>query len=69
MSNPANLTDRELTAVRHLLRAMCNKQIASYMGVQPCTVKEYLESARRRTKTRNRVELALWAERNGVANA
>ena len=66
MSNPANMTNRELTAVRYLLRALCNKQIASYMGVEPCTVKEHLESARRRTGTRNRVALALWAQRNGV---
>lgn len=67
MSNPEKLCARELEAVRHVLAGKSNKEIARAMGIELGTVTGYLKIARLRTGTRNRVGLALWAERNGVA--
>lgn len=61
-----NLKPRELEAVSWLCKGMANKEIAREMGLHLDTVESYLQIARRLVGVRNRVELALWAQRNGV---
>ena len=60
------LTPRELDCVAQLCQGMSNNEIAATLFLEPSTVKTHLSSAMAKTGTHNRVQLVIWAFRNGV---
>ena len=62
------LSPRERGVVRLLAQGKTGGEIAAATGLAESTVRGYLKSARQKTRTTNRVELADWWERHsGVA--
>ena len=61
-----SLTPRELDCVAQLCQGMSNNEIAATLFLEPSTVKTHLSSAMAKTGTHNRVQLVIWAFRNGV---
>lgn len=63
---PASLlTFQENRVLSLVAEALSNKEIASELGISPCTVKRHLENILRKLELRNRVEAATYAVRNG----
>ena len=60
------LTPRELDCVAQLCQGMSNNEIAATLYLESSTVKTHLSSAMAKTGTHNRVQLVIWAFRNGV---
>lgn len=63
----AGLTPRELEVLSLVRRGLANKQIARTLDISERTVKAHLTSAFQRIGVVDRVQAALWAERNGIA--
>jgi DNA-binding NarL/FixJ family response regulator len=61
------LTDRELDVVRLVALGHTNAEIAASMFVSLSTVKTHLGSIQLKLAARNRVEIAAWAWRTGLA--
>jgi DNA-binding NarL/FixJ family response regulator len=62
------LTDRETDVVRAVARGRTNHEIAAELFVAVSTVKTHLASAQAKLGVRNRVEIASWAWRAGLAD-
>lgn len=63
---PASLlTCQEKRVLNLLAEALSNKEIASELGISPCTVKRHLENILRKLNLKNRVDAAVYAVRNG----
>lgn len=62
----AGLTPREVEVLSLVRRGLANKQIARMLDISERTVKAHLTSAFQRIGVVDRVQAALWAERNGV---
>lgn len=60
------LTDREREALRAVATGMTNNEIATHLHISLSTTKGYLESLMRKTESRNRVELVIWAYQVGL---
>lgn len=58
------LTPRELEVLRLVGEALANKQIARRLGISERTVKAHLTSVFQRIGVTDRVEAALWVQRN-----
>lgn len=58
-----SLTDRENEVLRLVAGAMTNKQVAEQLYISEQTVKNHIKSLLRKLRLKNRVELALYAER------
>ena len=54
-----HFTDREVSAVQHLLRGMTNKEIANEMDVTEQTVKEHIKNVMKKTNTLTRTAILL----------
>ena len=63
----AGLTPREIEVLSLVRRGLANKQIARSLDISERTVKAHLTSAFQRIGVVDRVQAALWAERNGIA--
>jgi DNA-binding NarL/FixJ family response regulator len=63
----AGLTPREMEVLSLVRRGLANKQIARSLDISERTVKAHLTSAFQRIGVVDRVQAALWAERNGIA--
>ncbi|UED87253.1 response regulator [Streptomyces profundus] len=63
------LTEREKDVVRLVAAGLTNAEIGAELFISPGTVKTHLASAQRRLAVRNRVGLAAWAWRAGLAEA
>jgi DNA-binding NarL/FixJ family response regulator len=63
----AGLTPREFEVLSLVRRGLANKQIARSLDISERTVKAHLTSAFQRIGVVDRVQAALWAERNGIA--
>jgi DNA-binding NarL/FixJ family response regulator len=61
------LTERELAVVRLVAQGHTNDEIATRLYVTPATVKTHLANVQRKLTVRNRVEIAAWAWRTGIA--
>jgi DNA-binding NarL/FixJ family response regulator len=61
------LTDREIDVVRAVARGRTNHEIAGDLFVAVSTVKTHLAAAQAKLGVRNRVEVASWAWRAGLA--
>jgi DNA-binding NarL/FixJ family response regulator len=62
----AGLTPREVEVLALVRRGLANKQIARSLDITERTVKAHLTSAFQRIGVGDRVQAALWAERNGI---
>lgn len=60
------LTVREIAIVKCLLEAMTNKEIGLKYGIADSTVKHHLTRIFDKVGVFSRLELAMWAERNGL---
>lgn len=63
------LTDREIEVVRHVACGLRNAEVAARLHVSEVTVKSHLTNVFQKVGVRDRVELALWAVRTGIADA
>ncbi|WP_404343712.1 response regulator transcription factor [Pseudoalteromonas mariniglutinosa] len=59
----ANLTKREKSVIYLLAQGASNNDIAERLNISDHTVKTHLYSAFKKTNSRNRIELANWAQR------
>ena len=60
------LTPRELDIISAVVKGLGNKEISSALGISPFTVKHYLTRIFTKLNVTNRVELVLFATRNGL---
>lgn len=61
------LTSRELEIVKAVVQGMGNREISESLGISPFTVKHYMTRIFDKLLVANRVELALFATRQGLA--
>lgn len=61
------LTDREVQLVRAVARGSTNAEISAQIWISLSTVKHHLADVQRKLGLRNRVEIAAWAWRTGLA--
>jgi DNA-binding NarL/FixJ family response regulator len=61
------LTPRELEIVKAVVQGMGNREISESLGISPFTVKHYMTRIFDKLLVANRVELALFATRQGLA--
>jgi DNA-binding NarL/FixJ family response regulator len=66
-SNQFGLTSRELEIVRAVVQGLGNREISEMLGISQFTVKHYLTRVFDKLLVGNRVELALFATRHGLA--
>jgi len=66
-SNQFGLTTRELEIVRAVVQGLGNREISEMLGISQFTVKHYLTRVFDKLLVGNRVELALFATRHGLA--
>lgn len=66
---PYGLTPREIEIVNAIAAGDSNREVAARLSISLQTVKHHLTSIFDKTGTSSRLELALFAIRNGVANA
>ncbi|GGR96891.1 DNA-binding response regulator [Streptomyces eurythermus] len=62
-----DLSPRELDVVRLVAQGLTNAEIAGTLRITVGTVKTHLTNIQAKLATRNRVEIAAWAWRNGYA--
>jgi DNA-binding NarL/FixJ family response regulator len=62
---PRGLSPRERAVLDLLPRSLSNREIAAALGIAEATVKIHMRNLLRKTRARNRVELALLAARRG----
>jgi len=62
-----SLTRREREIVRYVALGMRNAEIAKHLGIGDVTVKTHLNNVFQKTGLRHRVQLTLYALRNGLA--
>lgn len=61
-----SLTTREREVLRHVADGLSNDEIAGRIGLSPRTVQTHVASALRKTASRNRAQLAVFAVREGI---
>jgi two-component system nitrate/nitrite response regulator NarL len=64
----ATLSSREHEILFYLAGGKSNKVIARLCNISEATVKVHLKAIRRKTKTQNRTQAAIWAIEHGVRN-
>jgi len=57
----------EMRVLRLLVAGKSNKQIADVLGMNVSSASAHLREVSRRLKFTNRVQIAVWAVRNGLA--
>ena len=65
-SGQFGLTSRELEIVKAVVQGLGNKEISESLGISPFTVKHYLTRIFNKLLVNNRVELVIFATRNGL---
>ncbi|MFC4224178.1 response regulator transcription factor [Lysinibacter cavernae] len=63
-----HLTAREIEILTLLAEGLSNKEIAAQLFIEPTTVKYHLASLLSKTGSRDRLQVALWALRNGLVS-
>jgi DNA-binding NarL/FixJ family response regulator len=64
----STLTRREIEVLQHLARGLPRKEIANAMGIKAQTVKRHVENMMGKTGIHDRLELARFAIREGLAH-
>jgi two-component system nitrate/nitrite response regulator NarL len=59
----AGLTAREMSALQWLRDGLPNKEIARRMDITEATVKVHVKAILRKTRTKNRTQVAMWASK------
>lgn len=62
----ADLSEREMEVLKYLVEGLTNKQIASYLGIQPSTVKQYISNILSKLDAQSRTEATAIALRLGL---
>lgn len=65
--NGPALSERERQVVKLVAAGKSNPEIAADLFISPGTVKTHIANAQRKTGTRNRVAIAAWAWKTGLA--
>jgi len=65
----AHLTLRELQVIQLIAIGLSAKEAAQKLAIGPRTVERYLDQARLKTRTRNRVHMVAWAFKEGLLSA
>jgi len=60
------LTKKELEVIRHLVKGLSNKEIASELGISPGTVNTHLDNIYRKLDVSNRLVASFKAIRQGI---
>ena len=68
-TQPVRLPPQQYAVAMWLRSALCNKEIAREMGLEHNTIRVHLHHAMKKARARNRVELALMAERGQLERA
>jgi DNA-binding NarL/FixJ family response regulator len=63
------LSDREIEVLRYVGKGFAKKQIAEMLGISVKTVDKHVTSVMEKLDIHDRVELALYAVREGFINA
>jgi len=66
-AGPVPLSGREIDVVRSIARGRTNTEIAGELFISLSTVKSHLASIQNKLGVRNRVEIAAWAWKTGLA--
>ena len=66
VSQPSDLTDRELQVLHGVVDGKTNQEIGLDLGISPKTVEKHLESVFSKMKVSSRVEAAVMAVRQGM---
>ena len=64
-AHSAHLTAREHQVIELILQARSNREIAAQLGIEERTVKAHLGHLMRKVGVSNRVELSVWALKQG----
>jgi two-component system nitrate/nitrite response regulator NarL len=67
MAHPTPLTQREEQIVRAIARGLMNRQIAEELRISEQTVKNQLTTIYQKLGVQSRVQLAVYAVRNGLS--
>ena len=59
------LTERECEVIKHVAQGLTNKEIAEILTVTHHTVKAHVASIIRKLGARNRVDIAIFAQKEG----
>lgn len=62
------LSSREFAVTRLVAQGLTNREVAARLSISDQTVKNHLTVIYVRAGVANRVELTIWALRNGIAN-
>jgi DNA-binding NarL/FixJ family response regulator len=65
----ADLTPRELEVVRLVGGGKANKEVAAHLGISERTARTHVSHILRKLKLSSRTQMAVWAVREGVADA
>ena len=63
------LSERELSVLGLLREGLSNKEIARDLSISDATVKVHVKAILRKSRLRNRTQVAMWASRLGVGQA
>lgn len=69
MTRSSNLTDREIEVLRYLSRGLAKKEVAEIMHLSVKTIEKHTYNVMQKLDIHDRVELALYAIREGLAEA
>ena len=67
-TDPQGLTERELDVLRYLMEGLTNKEIADKLTVTHHTVKAHVASIIRKLGARNRLDVAMNAQKARLLN-
>ena len=62
------LTEREKTILKYVAQGLMNKEIADTLGISENTVKIHLRNILEKLHLRNRIQAAVYAVRQGIAD-
>lgn len=60
------LTPREVEIIQHVARGQLDKELAFELGITHGTARKHLQAVREKLNLRNRVEVTLYAIREGI---
>ncbi len=68
MTYEEELTEREETILKYVAQGLMNKEIADILGISENTVKIHLRNILEKLHLQNRIQAAVYAVRQGIAD-